>query len=293
MTNILEILFVLWTGIKVYVWAAIYALKEFNRKYDLWSKVHRLSPEDSDLPKSLDGKVAIITGGNRGIGLETAVVLLTKGCHVIVGGPVTPFSAPEVKKSIEHRARLTKDQTIGRLDIWHLDLSSLKSVQDFVHRFVSSDIQDLHLLVNNAGIMFAPKTFTEDGFESHFQINYLSHCLLTWSLLPVMTRSGQKCGQQSRIVNVSSSCHLSVDLCLEDLQSEHMYSRFHSYSQSKLCQIMFTYSLNDWLLKEGSDQYVTVNCLHPGVVLTELYAKVWWVRKMPFIAKLLMRVIQD
>ena len=284
-------LFVLWTGIQVYVWAALYALKEINRRYGLWSEVRRLSPEDPDLVQRLDGKVAVISGGNRGIGLETAVVLLAKGCHVIIGCPLEEQNTWFIAITIQNRARKMSRNGIGRLDIWYLDLLSLQSVREFAQRFRSSDVKDLHLLVNNAGVMFVPKQVTIDGFESHFQVNYLSHCLLTWSLLPVLIRSGQNCGQPSRIVNVSSSCHYARDLCLNDLQSERSYSPFHSYCQSKLCQIMFTYSLNDWLLREGFGQYVTVNAVHPGVVYTQLYSNVWWVTHLPLVAKFIMRVI--
>ncbi|CAG2108959.1 unnamed protein product [Medioppia subpectinata] len=142
--------------------------------------------------------------------------------------------------------------------------------------------------------MFAPKKFTDDGFESHFQVNYLGHCLLVWALMPVMAASAQRCGQRSRVVNVSSSTHYARDLCLNDLQSEEIYSPFHSYAQSKLCQIMFTFSLNHWFATHQQyGQYVSVNALHPGVALTELYTNVWWVKIVPSLARALFRTSKE
>ena len=288
-----EFIFVLWTAIHLYILGAIYVLKELNRKYYLVSTVRHLKHDDKDLPKRLDGRVAIITGGSRGIGLEAAIVLLKKGCHVIIASSASPDAVPQLIKRILAKVeeQNSDNEKIGKLEIWRLDLMSLKSVQQFVDKFRSSDVKDLNYLINNAAIMFAPKKITEDGFESHFQVNYLGHCLLIWCLLPVMIKSAQKCGQRSRIVNVSSSTHYARDLCLKDLQSEQIYSPFHSYAQSKLCQIMFTFSLNDWFVKHHNlSNYLTVNALHPGVALTELYENVWWVKLLPWLARALFRV---
>lgn len=288
-----EFVYVLWTAIHLYILGAIYVLKELNRKYHLVSTVRHLKHDDKDLPKRLDGKVAIITGGSRGIGLETAIVLLKKGCHVIIASSAPPDAVPQIIKRILSKVKEqnSDNEKIGKLEIWRLDLMSLKSVEEFVRRFRSSATQDLNYMINNAAIMFAPKKITEDGFESHYQVNYLGHCLLIWCLLPVMIESARKCVQRSRIVNVSSSTHYARDLCLEDLQSQQIYSPFHSYAQSKLCQIMFTFSLNDWLIKHNQlSQYVTVNALHPGVALTELYENVWWVKLLPWLARALFRV---
>ena len=288
-----ELVFVLWTAIHLYVLGAVYVLKELNRKYHLVSSVRHLSQDDKDLPKRLDGKVAIITGGSRGIGLEVAIVLLQKGCHVIIASSANPDIARQLTKRIIEKVKKqnVENEKIGKLEIWRLDLLSLKSVQQFVDKFNSSGVKDLNYLVNNAAIMFAPKKITDDGFESHFQVNYLGHCLLIWLLMPVMVSSAQKCGQRSRVVNVSSSTHFARDLCLNDLQSKQIYSPFHSYAQSKLCQIMFTFSLNDWFkTNQQFGQYITVNALHPGVALTELYENVWWVKLLPSLARALFRV---
>ncbi len=293
MRNISEILFIIWTAIHLYILGAIYVLKELNRKYQIVSSVRHLSDDDKDLPKRLDGKVAVITGGSRGIGLEVAKVLLLKGCDVIIGSSSKPEIAKQLTRKIseELNRQKTSNERVGKLEIWPLDLMSLQSVQSFVKKLETSGFKNLNYLINNAAVMFAPKTITIDGFESHFQVNYLGHCLLIWSLMPLMVRSAKKCGQRSRIVNVSSSTHYARDLCLNDLQSTHIYSPFHSYAQSKLAQIMFTFTLNEWLTRNNElGDFLTVNSLHPGVALTELYVNVWWVKIMPFLARALFRV---
>lgn len=291
--NINELLFIIWTAIHLYILGAIYVLKELNRKYQIVSSVRHLSDDDKDLPKRLDGKVAIITGGSRGIGLEAAKVLLLKGCDVIIGSSSKPEIAKQLTRKIseELNRQKTSNEKVGKLEIWALDLMSLQSVQSFVKKLETSGFKNLNYLINNAAVMFAPKTITIDGLESHFQVNYLGHCLLIWSLMPLMVRSAKKCGQRSRIVNVSSSTHYARDLCLNDLQSTHIYSPFHAYAQSKLAQIMFTFTFNEWLTRNNEfGDFLSVNALHPGVALTELYVNVWWVKIVPFLARALFRV---
>ena len=136
--------------------------------------------------------------------------------------------------------------------------------------------------------MYVDQAYTVDGFEMHYQINYLSHTLLTWLLLPALNRANKS--SPSRIVNVSSSTHYARDLFLEDLQSlDSPYSPFHAYAQSKLCVLMLTYYLADWLSNHKDQYHVLVNTLHPGVVNTRLYQNVWWVKRFPKAAELLFR----
>lgn len=140
--------------------------------------------------------------------------------------------------------------------------------------------------------MFVPFKLTQDNFESHFQINYLSHCLLIWGLLPILNETGRKSRQMSRILNISSSTHYVRKLNLDDLQGLKVYSRYHAYSQSKLAQIMFTFKLHSYLTSKAINSnydWVTVNCLHPGVVLTRLYENVLWVQSFPKLAYYLFR----
>ena len=186
-----------------------------------------------------------------------------------------------------------RDSCSSRLELWHLDLACFDSVLQFVQRFRGSG-RDLNLLINNAGQMYAPFRVTDDGFESHWQVNYLSHCLLIALLLPSLQSTAKRAKRQSRIINVASSTHYSRNLTFDDLNGFHLYSPFHAYAQSKLAQIMFTFKLHE-LLNAGAvardfGSYVSVNCLHPGVAKTELYENVWWVKAFPFVADLLFRV---
>lgn len=140
--------------------------------------------------------------------------------------------------------------------------------------------------------MFAPFSLTADGFESHLAINYLGHCLLTWHLLPLLSSTslvlnGQKFN--ARIVNVTSSTHYIRQLRLNDLNSLRLYSPFHAYAQSKLAQIMFSYRLVRKEILENNFQ-VSIHCVHPGVVFTDLYQYVGWVNWFPSLAKYMFRV---
>ncbi|KAA8588270.1 hypothetical protein FQN60_001464 [Etheostoma spectabile] len=105
----------------------------------------------------------------------------------------------------------------AKVEFSKLDLASLESVRQFVKSFKERDLP-LNILVNNAGVMLIPEGRTEDGFEQHFGVNYLGHFLLTWLLLDTLKVSG-KCGNFSRVVNVSSSAHRIGEIRLNDLNS--------------------------------------------------------------------------
>lgn len=119
----------------------------------------------------------------------------------------------------------------------------------------------LHILVNNAGVMASPKVMTKDGFEQQIGVNHMGHFLLTNLLLDLL-----KISAPSRIVVVSSLFHLFGRINKEDLNSEKSYWKWIAYGQSKLANILFTKELARQL--EGTS--VTVNALHPGAVNTEL-----------------------
>ncbi|MBN3309359.1 DHRSX reductase, partial [Amia calva] len=137
----------------------------------------------------------------------------------------------------------------------YLDLTSLRSVHQFVQRFKDRGLP-LHVLVNNAGVMLVPERRTEDGFEEHIGLNYLGHFLLTQLLLDTLKTSGteEAC---ARIITVSSATHYVGEITLEDLQSSACYSPHSAYAQSKLALVLFTYHLQRRLAAEGSP--VTAN----------------------------------
>lgn len=208
----------------------------------------------------LTGKVAIVTGASTGIGLEIARELAKRGAHVILACR----DEIKAKAGIDDIKALISDAS---LEFIKLDLASLQSVRDFV---ISFSQPKLDILINNAGIMCHPQERTADGFELHFQVNYLGHFLLTHLLLNKL-----KASPSSRIINVSAAAYQLGELSdhLDDLQFERReYKTGDAYSQSKLAIMLFTHYLAKHL--EGSK--VTVNAVNPGVVRTNVH------RHMPF-----------
>lgn len=284
-SRFIDVLFTVYTAIQLYILGAIYVVKEIHRKFS--SSVRKLTPDEPDIPNNLLKYVAIVTGGSRGIGLSVAKDLYRRGCTVIITSSATA-EGERRKVADEVRHSVTPTVPGGRVLVWWVDFRQLSTVADFAARF-SRTFASLDILVNNAGVMFVEKAYTGDGFEYHYQINYLSHALLTWLLMPVMHRANKV--SPARVVNVSSSTHYPRSLFIEDLQSlKTPYSPFHAYAQSKLCQVMFTYFMADWLKKHQGEYRVLVNSLHPGVAKTGLYQHVWWVKIFPRIARLLFRV---
>lgn len=215
------------------------------------------------------GKVAIVTGGAAGIGYYVTKGLVAKNVHVIIGG-----------KSIENGQQtlteLRKEFPNAKVDFFHLDLASLRSVRAFADTFLSRELP-LHILINNAGVMFPPYRETEDGYESQLQINYLSHFYLIQLLLDKLKETGTD-NSWSRIINVSSSMHHLGNPDLEKLaqRCEHWYeySSHASYCDSKLA-IVASSNLLDKRLRDNYDR-VSVCAVHPGVVRSNLWNNLSW-----------------
>ncbi|GAN10157.1 retinol dehydrogenase 11 [Mucor ambiguus] len=209
----------------------------------------------------LTGKVAIVTGSNSGIGLETARVLASVGAKVII--PCKTFEKAEgaievIKKSVPN----------ADLVPMKLDLSNISSISEFVSCFYQLDLP-LHLLVNNAGIMGCPKSLTEDGFETQFGVNHLGHFYLTRSLHGKL-KAGASAG--ARVVCVSSAANYHFlgkeGLDFDNLNSEKSYSPSVAYGQAKFANILFAKELQRQFDAEGVD--IIVTSLHPGAVVSNL-----------------------
>ncbi|XP_029952163.1 retinol dehydrogenase 13-like [Salarias fasciatus] len=206
----------------------------------------------------LDGKTVLITGGNTGIGKETAVDLARRGARVILACrdmDRANKAAEDVKK------RSGNDNVIVKM----LDLASLQSVREMAKDILASE-ERLDVLINNAGIMSCPQWKTEDGFEMQFGVNHLGHFLLTNCLLDLLKKSAP-----SRIVNVSSLAHERGQIYFDDINQEKDYKPRKSYAQSKLANVLFTRELAKKLQGTG----VTTYSLHPGVIRTELGRHFW------------------
>lgn len=201
----------------------------------------------------IDGKVVVITGCNTGIGKETALELASRGAKVYMACR-DPVRCEGARLEIIEK---TKNENIFNRT---LDLGSLESVRKFADKFLAEEPK-LDILINNAGVMACPKGTTKDGFDLQWGTNHLGHFLLTNLLLDSLKQSAP-----SRIVVVTSAIYIFGSIHKDDLNWEKSYSRWGSYSQSKLANILFTRKLSEML--HGSQ--VTVNCCHPGIVKTEL-----------------------
>jgi len=199
----------------------------------------------------MDGKVVLITGANTGIGLETAKELAARGAEV-------HLLCRDMAK-----ANLAATKVGFNTRVWSLDLSSLESVRNCADQ-IKSELDRVDVLVNNAGIMACPLSRTVEGFEMQLGTNHIGPFLLTQELLPLLRKS-----EYGRIVTVSSRAHKPGKIFFEDLNFNTIaYTPFKAYNQSKLANILFTKELARREREAGSN--VTANCLHPGVVKTEL-----------------------
>ncbi len=194
-------------------------------------------------------QVALVTGSTSGLGHELALRLGSMGMHVIVHGR-NRERGMEVVEEIEREVG-------GSARFYRADLASFEQVRQFGEAILQ-DYGRLDVLINNAGIASSPdgRALSEDGHELLFQVNHLSHFLLTRMLLPQLRESAP-----SRLVNVSSGAQQPIDF--DDVMLENGFSGGRAYAQSKLAQVMFTFDLAEEL--EGSG--VIVNTLHPATFM--------------------------
>jgi NAD(P)-dependent dehydrogenase (short-subunit alcohol dehydrogenase family) len=196
------------------------------------------------------GRVAVVTGANSGLGLETARQLAAHGAEVVLAC-----------RSLERGEAAIGDirSTVpdARIELLQLDLASLASVRAAASElFAAHDRIDL--LINNAGVTYTPRELTADGFELQFGTNHLGHFALTGLLLDRLVAT-----PGSRVVTVSSLGHwLPCSFDLDDLRAEHRYHRFVAYSRSKLANLLFTYELQRRLATAGAPTVALAS--HPG-----------------------------
>jgi NAD(P)-dependent dehydrogenase (short-subunit alcohol dehydrogenase family) len=207
-----------------------------------------------DIPDQT-GRVAVITGANTGLGYETARALAEHGAHVVL-------AVRNLDKGKDAVARITAASPRADVGLQELDLTSLDSIRAAA-RQLRSDHDRIDLLINNAGVMYTPKSTTKDGFELQFGTNHLGHFALTGLLLDrLLPVAG------SRIVTVSSIGHrIRADIHFDDLQWEHSYNRVSAYGQAKLANLLFTYELQRRLAPHGT---TIAAAAHPGGSNTEL-----------------------
>jgi NAD(P)-dependent dehydrogenase (short-subunit alcohol dehydrogenase family) len=206
----------------------------------------------------LTGKVALITGANTGIGIETAKYLAKLNADVY-------FTVRDHTKGEETTARIKAENGSGHVDYFLLELTSLKSVRSFVGEYKKrTNGKKIDFLIENAGVMIPPYTKTEEGFELQFGVNHLAHFLLTDLLL-----KDNLINEPGRIVVVASKAHSYVKrIQFDDLNWEKGYSRVKAYGQSKMANILFAKELNRRLKEQGKN--IVAVSLHPGMIMTDL-----------------------
>lgn len=193
-------------------------------------------------------RVAIVTGGAGGIGLETVRGLAAAGMRVVAGSRDVKKGAAALQGAGQGTAA------------WTLDLARMSSMKAFATRALA-ELPRIDVLVCNAAVWPGPRRKTADGFELAFGVNHLAHMLLVERLRERLVSSSP-----ARIVVVSSGLHARGAIHWDDLQLERRYDGTDAYAQSKLANVMWTLALARRLAGTG----VTVNACHPGVVATAL-----------------------
>ncbi|MEV8017782.1 SDR family NAD(P)-dependent oxidoreductase [Streptomyces sp. NPDC086554] len=193
----------------------------------------------------LSGRLALVTGGYSGLGLEVTRSLARAGAHVIVPA----------------RRRATAQEAVAGIDgveVDELDLADLDSVRGFAERFLATG-RRIDIVINNAGIMACPERRVGPGLESQFAVNHLGHYALVGRLWPALAPG-------ARVVAVSSAGHQLSDVRWDDLHFERGYDRWQAYGQAKTANVLFATHLDAL----GRDSGVRAFSLHPGAIITPL-----------------------
>lgn len=202
-----------------------------------------------------DGRTIVISGANTGVGFETGKIFAARGATVVL-------ACRDPARAKQAAERITADAPAARLDVVTLDLASLESVRD-----AAAELRGRHprvdVLVNNAGVMWAPKGATADGFETHFGTNHLGHFAFTGLVLDLLLPVAG-----SRVVVLSSPAHRAGHIDLDDLGYGQRYRPMAAYSRSKLANLLFAQMLHA-KLAEAHAQTIAV-AAHPGGARTEL-----------------------
>ncbi|WP_326727237.1 SDR family NAD(P)-dependent oxidoreductase [Streptomyces phaeochromogenes] len=194
----------------------------------------------------LTGKLAIVTGGYSGLGLETTRALTKAGARVVVPARRRPVAEEAVAG-------------LGGVEVDELDLGDLDSVRAFAERFLASD-RTIDILIDNAGIMACPETRVGPGWEAQFATNHLGHFALVNRLWPALAAGG------ARVVSVSSAGHHNSDIRWDDPHWRQGYDKWEAYGQAKTANVLFAVQLDAL----GKDSGVRAFSLHPGGILTPL-----------------------
>ncbi|KDQ21289.1 hypothetical protein BOTBODRAFT_25713 [Botryobasidium botryosum FD-172 SS1] len=224
---------------------------------------------DKDMP-DVTGKVAIVTGGNTGLGKEIVRQLAKRGAKVYMASRTESRAHGAIDELENDHPEIKSKAGIVFLQ---LDLTSLASCQAAAKQFLEKETR-LDILINNAGIMATPYELTKDGFEMQFQSNYLGHFAFTQPLIPLLIETSKDPSTSVRIVQVSSTGHtfakdevsFNPDLPYSETINRDFGTPWARYGQSKLANILFAKEL----ARRLADHRIFSSALHPGNINTEL-----------------------
>lgn len=199
---------------------------------------------------TLNGKIALVTGANSGMGMATTAALADMGATVVM-------LCRNEKRGME-ALNILSEKSDRKLELMLCDLGDFSSIETFADTF-RSKYKNLDILVNNAGFISLDRQTTRDGLERQFGVNYVGHFLLTMKLIDLLPNGG-------RIVNVTSGAHKVGNIHFEDINLTQRFNVIKAYSQSKLANVLFTRELAIRLKSKG----IIVNCCHPGAVATNI-----------------------
>jgi NAD(P)-dependent dehydrogenase (short-subunit alcohol dehydrogenase family) len=201
----------------------------------------------------MTGRTVVITGANSGVGKATAMALAEAGARTVI-------IARDPDRGRQAQDEIRRASGSDQVDLVVFDLADLGSVREGARQLLDG-YEQIHVLVNNAGLVLSQRTETKDGYEATFGINHLGPFLLTRELTERLKTSAP-----ARVVTVASTAHRSArrGLDFDDLQSDRHYAGMRAYSRSKLANILFSNELARRLAGSG----VTANSLHPGTVAT-------------------------
>jgi NAD(P)-dependent dehydrogenase (short-subunit alcohol dehydrogenase family) len=222
----------------------------------------------------MTGKNCVVTGGNAGIGYETARALAEAGANVLI-------VSRDREKAEAAVGSIRSNAPEGQIGYVLADLSSTRSIRRAAGEILA-DFGTIDVLVNNAGAWFSKLELTGEGIERQFAVNHLAYFLLTHELLGALSAS-----PDGRIICVGSDSHFHGKLHFEDVSLKSNYHGLRAYAQSKLANVMFVYEL-DRRLKEMGQENISVYCVQPGRVNTDIglkhtisfHALAWKIRRL-------------